>query len=269
MTQGYARENIQFLAPHADWDVDGDGLLNDVDDVCTTATLSSAIIGWASDAGELIVFLVDHGGVGTFYANAGDIVHASDVDSWLDIAQESIPGKAVLIYDACHSGSFSGAHGPAAGKGEDRDRQLPGGRGGLVHERRDPVLQLPVLGVGAFQSQPVRILRGRQKYDASREHGPSAPDRSSGRKRRRRPEQAGCGACAGFYHRPGMGGGVDAARDRGGVRRTGAFRNLLGKHPSFEYNGAERNRARMGRNRAPGLRTVPQAPRSPTWTPSN
>ena len=116
LAQGYASENIQFLAPHTDWDVDGDGLLNDVDDVCTSATLSSAIVGWGADSSELLVFLVDHGGVGTFYANADDIVRGSDLDYWMDVAQWTIPGKAVLIYDACYSGSFLADMVPPAGK---------------------------------------------------------------------------------------------------------------------------------------------------------
>ena len=116
LSQGYARENIRFLAPHVDWDVDGDGALNDVDDVCSSATLYSAIALWGADSSELIVFLADHGGDGTFYANAGDIVQASDLDAWLDLAQQTIPGKAVLIYDACYSGSFLADMVPPSGK---------------------------------------------------------------------------------------------------------------------------------------------------------
>ena len=115
-SQGYSRDNIQFLAPHVGSDVDHDGVANDVDDVCTTATLSSAIVEWGADSSELIVFLVDHGGVGTFLANAGDIVQASDLDAWMDVAQWTIPGKAVLIYDACYSGSFLEHMDPPSGK---------------------------------------------------------------------------------------------------------------------------------------------------------
>jgi hypothetical protein len=106
LSQGYLRENIQFLAPHAAMDVDGDGALNDVDGPCTSATLSSAITGWGKDAGELLVYLADHGGDGVFFANDGDMVAAESLDAWLDAAQITIPGKVVVIYDACASGSF-------------------------------------------------------------------------------------------------------------------------------------------------------------------
>jgi len=116
LTQGYARENIQLLAPYAGMDVDGDGNLNDVDDECTSATISHAVSEWALDANELMVYLVDHGGNGTFQANSGDILQAKDLDSWLDTAQSSITGKTVLIYDACYSGSFLPFMNPPAGK---------------------------------------------------------------------------------------------------------------------------------------------------------
>jgi hypothetical protein len=116
LSQGYIRENIQFLGPYAAMDVDGDGKLNDVDAPCTTATLSAAITGWAADASELIVYLADHGGDGTFFASAGDIVRASQLDAWLDTAQNTIPGKVILIYDACYSGSFLPLMTPPAGK---------------------------------------------------------------------------------------------------------------------------------------------------------
>ena len=135
-----------------DWDLDGDGKLNDVDAVCSTATLKTAIEEWAADAGELIVFLVDHGGVGTFCANAGDIVLASDLDSWLDTAQGHHSRQNSADLRRLLFGQFSGVYEPAGGKGKDRGRQLPGGQACLVLERRDPVLRLPVLGVGCFST---------------------------------------------------------------------------------------------------------------------
>ena len=135
--------------------------MNDVDDVCTSATLSSAITGWGAVSSELIVFLVDHGGVGTFYANADDIVQASDLDYWLDVAQWTIAGKAVLIYDACYSGSFLAELLPPPGK----ERIVVAGS--LANEHAwfmndgRPVIRLPVLGVGVSQRQSVRVLRSR------------------------------------------------------------------------------------------------------------
>lgn len=106
LSQGYLRENIRFLAPHSGMDVDGDGLLNDVDGPCTSAALAGAVTGWGADAGELLVYLADHGGEGEFYANDGDRVTAESLDAWLDAVQAAIPGKVVVIYDACASGSF-------------------------------------------------------------------------------------------------------------------------------------------------------------------
>ena len=106
LAQGYSKDNIRYLSPHDLIDVDGDGN-NDVNNICTTSTLSSAIQDWAAkDASELIIYLIDHGGQGTFQANQGEVINAADLDCWLDNLHSSIPGKIILIYDACYSGSF-------------------------------------------------------------------------------------------------------------------------------------------------------------------
>ena len=105
LAQGYTQNNIKYLSPYDFIDVDGDGQ-DDVNGKCVTSTLSSAIQDWGSDASELLVYLIDHGGEGTFQANQGEVIKASDLDSWFDTAQSSIPGKLIFIYDACYSGSF-------------------------------------------------------------------------------------------------------------------------------------------------------------------
>ena len=106
LSQGYVKEKIRYLSPHNFIDADGDGQ-NDVSGICTSETISKAIQEWAAqDASELLIYLIDHGGHGTFQANQGDIIKAEDLDYWLDKAQSTIPGAVVLIYDACYSGSF-------------------------------------------------------------------------------------------------------------------------------------------------------------------
>lgn len=108
--QGYTRENIYYLSPDTENDADGDGKFNDVDAVATTENLQYALLNWASEpaapAYELLVFIVDHGGNAQFRLNQTTLLSAQQLDGWLDAAQQNMPGKLMVIYDACQSGTF-------------------------------------------------------------------------------------------------------------------------------------------------------------------
>ena len=56
---------------------------------------------------DLVLYLVDHGGNGTFRINQNEIVTATELNSWLAPLKDSIVGKITIVYDACHSGSFN------------------------------------------------------------------------------------------------------------------------------------------------------------------
>ena len=120
LSQGYTRENIYYLSPKTDVDVDGDGLYNDVDIDATIGNLSYAIRVWAKNANELLLFMTDHGGDGTFILNGTknpiETITAGTLDGWLDEAQMTMPGKVIFIYDACQSGSFLPLLKPPEGK---------------------------------------------------------------------------------------------------------------------------------------------------------
>lgn len=108
--QGYRRENIKFLSPDMHVDVNGDGLFNDVDAPATLAELQTALLSWAtgatSPAHELVLYIVDHGGDSEFRLNATQVISAQQLDEWLDELQARIPGKILVVYDACQSGTF-------------------------------------------------------------------------------------------------------------------------------------------------------------------
>lgn len=104
--QGFTKEDIYYLTSDTDLDLDSNGILDDVDADATNSNLEYAIKTWASDAESLVVYLVDHGGEGTFRMSGTQTLDASALDAWLDQLQETLPGKAVVIYDACESGSF-------------------------------------------------------------------------------------------------------------------------------------------------------------------
>ena len=112
--QGYTKDSIYYLSPNTSHDVDGGG--SDVDAAATLSNLENAIKVWAKDASDLFLYMIDHGGVGNFRLSPTEMLSASDLDLWLDNVQSSGVGKVVVMYDACHSGSFLPLLGPPAGK---------------------------------------------------------------------------------------------------------------------------------------------------------
>ncbi len=109
ITQGYSEDNIYYISPVPTIDANGDGN-NDVDADATVDVLSEAVSTWAQDADDLIVYMTGHGGNGYFSLNntitPNEIVEAGDLNTWLNLLQETMPGKLIFIYDACLSGSF-------------------------------------------------------------------------------------------------------------------------------------------------------------------
>ncbi|RLC21872.1 MAG: hypothetical protein DRI57_01285 [Deltaproteobacteria bacterium] len=122
--QGYTSESIYFLSPE-DIDADEDDE-SDVDTDATSANLADAISRWATDEnpayGGLIVYMVGHGGDGVFDINGdpNDTISAEKLDEWLDDfqQQENMSGNLIVVYDACHSGSFL----PLMTPPEDKER---------------------------------------------------------------------------------------------------------------------------------------------------
>ncbi|MCP4123848.1 MAG: hypothetical protein GY751_19025 [Bacteroidetes bacterium] len=113
---GYKKENICYLSPDVGFDADGNGKADDVAKDITLDNLRDAIQNWAKDADDLILYMIDHGGDGTFRLNSSEILRAEDLDADLDDLQETMSGRVIFIYDACESGSFISRLKPPKGK---------------------------------------------------------------------------------------------------------------------------------------------------------
>ncbi len=114
--QGFTKNSIYYITADTDLDLDNNGVADDVDADATNDNFRGAITEWAADADSLVVYMVDHGGAGSFRMSESEILKASDLDSWLDALQETISGKVTVVYDACHSGSFLATLTPPKGK---------------------------------------------------------------------------------------------------------------------------------------------------------
>jgi len=104
--RGFIKETICYLTSDTDLDLDNNDVLDDVDADAANANLKQAVTNWAMDANDVVIYLVDHGGSGTFRMSGMETLSATDLDTWLDTLQATIPGKVMVIYDACESGSF-------------------------------------------------------------------------------------------------------------------------------------------------------------------
>lgn len=116
--QGFTKESIYYLSSDLSLDLDANGVADEVDAPPTNASIEYALTEWAADADHVVVYLVDHGSDGKFRLSQNEELRASDVDQWLDTLQASLPGKVIVVYDACRSGSFL----PVLTPPEDKER---------------------------------------------------------------------------------------------------------------------------------------------------
>lgn len=104
--QGYDKEDIYYLTADTDLDLDGNGVLDDVDGDATSDNLEYAITEWASDAYNVVIYITNHGGDGYFRMSGTEELLVEDLGEWIDDLQDSVPGVVTVVYDACQSGSF-------------------------------------------------------------------------------------------------------------------------------------------------------------------
>ena len=102
--KGFDKNTIQYLSADIGLDLDGDGI-PDVDNDAANANLESAISS-CSGAGDVVLYLVDHGGSGQFRMSGSETLSVTELAGWLNALQGSITGRIIVVYDACESGSF-------------------------------------------------------------------------------------------------------------------------------------------------------------------
>jgi len=108
--RGFTKENLLYLSPEPAQDVDGNGELDDIDGESTFAAAESAFTAGVTNANDLFVYLVDHGGNssgnGYFRLNASETITAAQLDTWLDDLQNTYHTRVTVLLDFCYSGSF-------------------------------------------------------------------------------------------------------------------------------------------------------------------
>lgn len=110
--QAFTKETIYYLSADTTLDLDNNGIADDVDGDCTLANLQYALEAWAPTqlgglpTGDVVLYVVDHGGENSFRMNETEVVTAADISAWLDTLEPQIQGRVTVVIDACDSGSF-------------------------------------------------------------------------------------------------------------------------------------------------------------------
>ena len=105
-------EDIFYLNPMSWHDINGDGYSDDIvdDSSPTVAEFGSSITTWAanrSSDGPLYIYLIDHGGIDSFEIFPGEVLSASQLNSFINTFQTATGRKVIVMIEACKSGSFT------------------------------------------------------------------------------------------------------------------------------------------------------------------
>ncbi|NQU44497.1 hypothetical protein HQ520_14495 [bacterium] len=112
--RGFSKENVRYLNPVVNQDVDGNGSADDIYAASSRAALEEALTTFAAGSPQLFVYLIDHGLAdaetgtnGSIRCNETEVVYASEVAAYLDALQETGGVTTItLVVDCCQSGSF-------------------------------------------------------------------------------------------------------------------------------------------------------------------
>ena len=110
--QGFTKDSIYYLSSDLLLDLDNNGVADDIDADATSANLQTALETWGPalldglPTSDVVVYLCDHGGPGTFWMAPTDVLDESSLSSWLDTLQAGITGTLTVIVDSCESGSL-------------------------------------------------------------------------------------------------------------------------------------------------------------------
>ncbi len=104
-SQGYTKDRIKYFSEE-DFDLDNNGELDDFAGAPTKENIAAALNEWASDADNVVVYMVDHGGADSFRLSQDSILEVSELNGWLTTLEGNMSGGLTVVYDACKSGSF-------------------------------------------------------------------------------------------------------------------------------------------------------------------
>lgn len=113
LESGFSKDNVRYLGPSTQRDVDGNGSSDDIAATATVTNVRHAIRDWPREQGlglgvPFYVYLMDHGHYDLFLANGNSgRVTAPRLDLWLSNLEATTGvDQVTVVIDACKSGSF-------------------------------------------------------------------------------------------------------------------------------------------------------------------
>ena len=108
--RGYSRDNILYHSFGPARDVDGDGLMNDIDQtIATKADIQRIFTTDLGTADRLFIYFADHGsevsGSGFFRLNTGETISALELDTWISDWQDTYNKPVTVVLEFCYSGA--------------------------------------------------------------------------------------------------------------------------------------------------------------------
>lgn len=104
--RGFSKDDIRYLSPETDLDLDTNGQPDDVYGPPTKENLKEAITWVSKNVGDVVLYFVDHGAKGKFRLNEAEILSVEELNSWLGFPQSTLSGRIFFVYDACNASSF-------------------------------------------------------------------------------------------------------------------------------------------------------------------
>ena len=109
--RGLSKDTVQYLSAVTNRDVDGDGVINDIDLYTSVENATETFTNWVYDAEKLFVYFVDHGSVdgggnAHLRLNPSETLAAARLDSWLDTFQDKQQKEVTVLIDCCYAARF-------------------------------------------------------------------------------------------------------------------------------------------------------------------
>ncbi len=114
--QGFDKEALYYLTDAVEVDMDANGAFDEVAGPPTRQAMIDGLTGWATDATNLLIYMVGPGAPGMFRLNEDEWLTAPELAQVVDQLQSVIPGAVIVVYDASHSASFLPELEPAGDK---------------------------------------------------------------------------------------------------------------------------------------------------------
>ncbi len=115
LQRGYRKSDIFLLTPNGQL-LESDHLGYTISANGSNANLKDAVVTWAADVNDLVLYFVDHGVVrestpdriplGNLVLNPGNYLASTTIKTWLDEWQEGSNKASMVIVDTCYSGHF-------------------------------------------------------------------------------------------------------------------------------------------------------------------